>query len=149
MGSRLPPVTPLASLCARTQLLAAEAGAGAGAAALRVHRSAAKVAIASCRSYGPEVGPALGKCFDLLGGIGSLVRNKTVTVKLNLTGDSVTPYPRPAGSGETYITHYATRWRWARCCSPRAPGGCGLSNPRKAGTCWSPRWPRRAGMCRR
>jgi uncharacterized protein (DUF362 family) len=98
---------PLASLCARTQLLAAEAAAGAGAAALRAHRSAAKVAIAACRSYGPEVGPALGKCFDQIGGIGSLVRNKTVTVKLNLTGDSVTPVlGRPIG--ETYNTHYAT-----------------------------------------
>ena len=98
---------PLASLCARTHLLAAEAAAGAGAAALRTHRSAAKVAIASCRSYGPEVRPALGKCFDQIGGIGSLVRNKTVTVKVNLTGDSVTPVlGRPIG--ETYNTHYAT-----------------------------------------
>ena len=98
---------PLASLYARSQLLATEAAAGAGAAALRAHRSAAKVAIASCRSYGPEVRPALGKCFDQLGGIGSLVKNKTVTVKVNLTGDSVTPIlGRPIG--ETYNTHYGT-----------------------------------------
>ena len=98
---------PLASLYTRSQLLAAEAAAGAGAAALRAHRSTAKVAIASCRSYGPEVRPALGKCFDQLGGIGSLVKNKTVTVKVNLTGDSVTPVlGRPIG--ETYNTHYAT-----------------------------------------
>ena len=98
---------PLASLYVRSQLLATEAAAGAGAAALRAHRSAAKVAIASCRSYGPEVRPALGKCFDQLGGIGSLVKNKTVTVKVNLTGDSVTPIlGRPIG--ETYNTHYGT-----------------------------------------
>ena len=29
--------------------------------------------------------------FDLLGGIGSLVKNKTVTIKLNLTGTNFTP----------------------------------------------------------
>ena len=106
-GLALAAGAPLVSLCARTQLLSAEAAAGAGAAALRAHRSAAKVAIASCRSYGPEVRPALGQCFDLLGGIGSLVQNKTVTVKLNLTGDSVTPaLGRPIG--ETYNTHCST-----------------------------------------
>jgi uncharacterized protein (DUF362 family) len=106
-GLALAAGAPLASLCARTALLAAETAAGPGQTALRSHRSAARVAIASCRSYGPEVRPALEKCFELLGGIGSLVKNKTVTVKLNLTGDSVTPaLGRPIG--ETYNTHYAT-----------------------------------------
>jgi uncharacterized protein (DUF362 family) len=99
-GLALAAGAPLASMWARTELLAAET-------ALRSHRSAAKVAIASCRSYGSEVRPALEKCFDLLGGIGSLVRNKTVTVKLNLTGNSVKPLlGRPIG--ETYVTHYST-----------------------------------------
>lgn len=65
------------------------------------------VAIASCRSYGPEVRAAFDRCFDLLGGIGSLVRNKTVTIKLNLTGTNFVPYlNRPVG--ETYMTHPAT-----------------------------------------
>ena len=97
-GLALAAGAPLASLCARTQLLAAEAAAGAGQAGLRAHRAAAKVAIASCRSYGPEVRPALGKCFDLLGGIGSLVKDKTVTVKLNLTGSDFKPLlGRPVG----------------------------------------------------
>jgi uncharacterized protein (DUF362 family) len=65
------------------------------------------VAIAPCRTYGPEVRPALEKCFDLLGGIGSLVKNKTVTVKLNLTGGDLKPLlGRPVS--ETYMTHYAT-----------------------------------------
>jgi uncharacterized protein (DUF362 family) len=91
---------PLASLCTRTELLGAQS-------APRAQRSAAKVAITSCRSYGPEVRPALAKCFDLLGGIGGLVSGKTVTVKLNLTGNSVKPLlGRPIG--ETYVTHYAT-----------------------------------------
>jgi uncharacterized protein (DUF362 family) len=87
---------PLASLWARSELLAA---ATAGA--------AAKVAIVPCRSYGPEVRPALEKCFDLLGGIGSLVKGKTVTVKLNLTGSDFKAFlGKPVG--ETYMTHWTT-----------------------------------------
>jgi uncharacterized protein (DUF362 family) len=106
-GLTLAAGAPLASLCARTQLLAAEAAAGAGAAALRSHRAAARVAIVPSRSYGPEARPALKKCFDLLGGIGSLVKNKTVTVKVNLTGSDFRPcLGRPVG--ETYMTHFTT-----------------------------------------
>src|SRR5437867_511626 len=64
----------------------------------------AKVAIAACRSYGPEVRQAMAKCFDLLGGVGSLVKNKTVTVKLNLTSTNFAPFEgRPVG--ETFMTH--------------------------------------------
>jgi uncharacterized protein (DUF362 family) len=71
------------------------------------NRSDAKVAIVNCRSYGPEVRQAMAQAFDLLGGVGSLVRNKTVTVKLNLTGTNFTPYfNRPVG--ESFMTHYAT-----------------------------------------
>ena len=70
-------------------------------------RTGAKVAIVPCHSYGPEVRLAMTKCFDLLGGIGSLVKNKTVTIKLNLTGTNFAAYmKRPVG--ETYMTHYAT-----------------------------------------
>jgi uncharacterized protein (DUF362 family) len=104
-GLALAAGAPLASLCARTQLLAAETAAGQGQTGLQAHRAAAKVAIASCRSYGPEVRPALERCFDLLGGIGSIVKDKTVTVKLNLTGSDFKPLlGRPVG--ETYMTHY-------------------------------------------
>ncbi|MCX6927294.1 MAG: DUF362 domain-containing protein [Verrucomicrobia bacterium] len=99
-GLALAAATPLASLSAQT---AAELTQSA----LRSHRSAARVAIVSCRTYGPEVRPALQECFNLLGGVGSLVKNKTVTVKLNMTGNSVKPLlGRPVG--ETYVTHYAT-----------------------------------------
>src|SRR5437660_4917565 len=64
----------------------------------------AKVAVVGCKGYGAEVAPALDKCFDLLGGLGSLVKNKTVTVKLNLTGTNFTPFlNRPVG--ETFMTH--------------------------------------------
>src|SRR2546423_8685860 len=67
----------------------------------------AKVAIVQCRSYGAAIRPALDKCFDLLGGIGSLVKDKTVTVKLNLTGTDFQPFlDRPVG--ETYMTHFDT-----------------------------------------
>src|SRR6266536_2081215 len=76
------------------------------------------VAIVPCKTYGAEVRPALDKCFDLLGGIGSLVKNKTVTVKLNLTGTDFRPFLKdPAGKprpvGETYMTHYATAFALA------------------------------------
>jgi len=76
-------------------------------AANRLHRNAAKVAIVPCRTYGPEVRTALTQSFDLLGGIGSLVKNQTVTVKINLTGSDFSPFlNRPVG--ETYMTHYTT-----------------------------------------
>jgi uncharacterized protein (DUF362 family) len=106
-GLALAAGAPLAFTCARNALLAAETAGGPDPIAPRSRRSAARVAIVSCRSYGPEVRPALEKCFDLLGGIGSLVKNKTVTVKLNLTGSDFKPFlGRPFG--ETYTTHYAT-----------------------------------------
>ena len=105
-GFALAAGAPLAFTCARNGLLAAEV-AGAASQASRSLQSSAKVAIVSCRTYGPEVRPALEKCFDLLGGIGSLVKNKTVTVKLNLTGTSAKSLlGRPVG--ETYTTHYST-----------------------------------------
>jgi uncharacterized protein (DUF362 family) len=70
-------------------------------------RSNAKVAIVPCRGYGPEVTPALKSCFDLIGGVDKLVRNKTVTVKINLTGSNFAWFlGRPVG--ETYMTHSAT-----------------------------------------
>lgn len=90
---------PLASRFPGMEALAAAATASG--------RSDAKVAIVSCRSYGPEVRGALAKSFDLLGGIGSLVKGKTVTVKINLTGSDFRPFlSRPVG--ETYMTHQAT-----------------------------------------
>lgn len=70
-------------------------------------RPDSKVAIVPCVGYGPEVQAALARSFDLLGGIGRLVKNKTVTVKLNLTGTNFTPvFNRPVG--ESYMTHFST-----------------------------------------
>ncbi|HWB87030.1 MAG TPA: DUF362 domain-containing protein [Bryobacteraceae bacterium] len=44
------------------------------------------VAIARCRAYDDGVTASMSAMFDQLGGLPRLVRNKTVTVKLNLTG---------------------------------------------------------------
>ncbi len=48
---------------------------------------AARVAIARCRSYNEDLTSKLGTMFDQIGGIGSLVKGKTVAIKLNLTGN--------------------------------------------------------------
>jgi len=70
-------------------------------------RRDATVAVVRCRTYGPEVRTALAQAFDLLGGIGRLVKDKTVTVKINLTGTRFSPvFDRPVG--ESYMTHYST-----------------------------------------
>src|SRR5205809_5610003 len=93
---------PLAFEFTRRDLLAASAEALIGPASPS-RKSEAKVAIVGCRTYGPEVKEAMAKCFDLLGGIGSLVNNKTVTIKVNLTGTNFSPFlGRPVG--ETYMT---------------------------------------------
>ena len=58
----------------------------------------AAVAIVSCKTYGPEVKTALRQCFDLIGGVENLVRNKTVTIKINLTGTNFRRFmDRPVG----------------------------------------------------
>src|SRR5437660_141638 len=97
-----------------TQLFGAESAATvAGGLKSAARRSDAKVAIVSCKGYGSEVRESLDKCFDLLGGIGSLVKNKTVTVKLNLTGTNFAPVQfdgdeRKYPVGDTYMTHFST-----------------------------------------
>ena len=45
-----------------------------------------RVAIARCPDYGAPLEPALRTIFDQLGGLGSLVKGKTVAMKVNLTG---------------------------------------------------------------
>ena len=43
----------------------------------------------------------------MLGGVGSLVKGKTVTIKINLTGTNFQPFlNRPVG--ETFMTHETT-----------------------------------------
>jgi len=68
----------------------------------------APVAIQRCESFEPPVfRKKLDAALDLIGGIGNLVRGKTVTIKINLTGMSWDPCcGLPAQ--ETYITHPST-----------------------------------------
>jgi uncharacterized protein (DUF362 family) len=66
----------------------ATAALALGAGRLARAAAAATVAIAKCDSYGPELVTRLDRMFDQLGGLGRLVRGRTVAVKLNLTGPS-------------------------------------------------------------
>ena len=63
---------------------------------------AAPVSIARCASYDEDVTAKLAAVFTQLGGIEGLVRNKTVTVKLNMTGS---PGIRFQGQAPG-VTHY-------------------------------------------
>jgi len=99
----------------RREMLVRSAGALAGlglAGALAVgparDRSAeaptSPVAIQRCESYEPAlVRERLETALDAIGGIGKLVANRTVTVKLNLTGHIRRLHGRPAW--ETYHVH--------------------------------------------
>ncbi len=86
-------------------LLGAAATAPAHAAAAK-EAPAAPVAIARCRTYDQEMADTLAKMMDQLGGLERLVKNKTVTIKLNLTGS---PALRVQGKplGLTHYTHPA------------------------------------------
>jgi uncharacterized protein (DUF362 family) len=64
---------------------------------------AAPVAIGKAASYDDDVTSKLANMFDQLGGIEGLVKNKTVTVKLNLTG---APTNRMGGRPPQF-THWA------------------------------------------
>ncbi len=65
---------------------------------------ASPVAVAKCATYGPDLMPTLAGMFDQLGGLHRLVNGKTVSVKINLTGDS---WGHLGGlpKGETYWVH--------------------------------------------
>ena len=68
----------------------------------RPRTAAAPVSIARCASYDEDVTAKLATLFNQLGGIDGLVRNKTVTVKLNMTGS---PGIRFQGQAPG-VTHY-------------------------------------------
>jgi uncharacterized protein (DUF362 family) len=65
---------------------------------------AAPVSIAKCATYDEDITAKLGTMFDQLGGLEKLVRNKTVTIKLNMTG---APNNRVRGlaPARTHYTH--------------------------------------------
>src|SRR5215831_10689078 len=75
----------------RDWLKTAAAASAAWLAEPRLMRAAAapanRVAVGRCRTYdSAEMLPALTKLFDQLGGLGRLVKGKTVAIKINLTG---------------------------------------------------------------
>jgi uncharacterized protein (DUF362 family) len=63
---------------------------------------AAPVSIARCASYDEDVTAKLNTMFDQLGGLDKLVRNKTVAIKINMTGS---PGIRFQGKAPA-VTHY-------------------------------------------
>jgi uncharacterized protein (DUF362 family) len=74
---------------------------------MRASAPTAPVAISRCRSYGPEFLSATEKMFDQLGGMGRLVKGKTVTIKVNLTGGETTRQDY-LSQGRTIWTHPRT-----------------------------------------
>uniref|UniRef100_Q01ZF9 DUF362 domain-containing protein n=1 Tax=Solibacter usitatus (strain Ellin6076) TaxID=234267 RepID=Q01ZF9_SOLUE len=72
----------------RRQWLTTAAGALTGTWLARgAQAPTAPVAVSRCRTYDPaELVPALQTLFDQLGGLGRLVKGKTVAIKINLTG---------------------------------------------------------------
>ena len=71
----------------RRWLSGAAAGLAGAYLARAIEAPASTVAIARCRTYSPnELLPVMTKVFDRLGGLGKLVKGKTVAVKINLTG---------------------------------------------------------------
>lgn len=72
----------------RRQALAESVGALAGVATVRAATApSSTVAIARARAYDRTLEPTLKKMFDQIGGLEPIVRNKTVALKLNLTGN--------------------------------------------------------------
>ena len=126
----------------RRELLA---GAGALLARPALSRAAAaptaRVTVAKCKTYGPELVPTLGKMFDQLGGLGRLVKGKTVALKVNFIGvrwqrldgakmeDTFWSHPRMIGAtvhllgkaGASRIRRALRRRPSRTFCSPCAP----------------------------
>jgi uncharacterized protein (DUF362 family) len=67
----------------------------------------APVSVAKCLTYDPkELLPVMAKMFDQLGGIGKLVKGKTVAIKINLTGQTTSRLGN-LPLGESHFTHPA------------------------------------------
>ena len=81
----------VSAVISRRQFLAGSAALGAatlGRVPFARSAAASTVAVAKCDTYGPELVETLDRMFDQIGGLGRLVRGRTVAVKLNLTGPS-------------------------------------------------------------
>ena len=92
----------------RREFLAGLGAAGlVSTARMRASAPAAPVAVAKCKSYGSEFLAATGKMFDQLGGVERLVKGKTVTLKINLTGGETTRLDY-LPQGRTFWSHPRT-----------------------------------------
>lgn len=92
---------------------------------------AAPVALARCRSYAEDLVALLARMFDQLGGLERLVKAKTVTIKLNLTGSPALRFEgRPLGS--THYTHPRTAAALAHLI-----GRAGARRIRFVESCWA------------
>lgn len=89
----------------RRALLSA-AGAALLAERSRAAAQTSRVAVAKCTDYGRSLLPSLERIFDQLGGLGRLVKGKTVAMKVNLTG-SPTYRLGYAALETTHYTHPA------------------------------------------
>ena len=87
--------------------LGAAGGIGLAPRLLRASAPAAPVAVAKCTGFGNEFLSTAGTMFDQIGGLGRLVKGKTVAIKINLTGtgDQRFDYLAP---GRTYWSHPRT-----------------------------------------
>jgi uncharacterized protein (DUF362 family) len=86
----------------RREMLALIGAAPAIVKSARADAPTAPVAVAKCPSYNDEVTAKLATMFDQIGGLERMVRGKTVTIKLNLTGSpGLRLQGRPLG-----VTHY-------------------------------------------
>lgn len=66
--------------------------------------AAPPVSVRKCETYGEDFLEIFSKMFDELGGAAKLVRGKTVTIKLNLTGSPGLRFQGKA-LGSTHYTH--------------------------------------------
>jgi len=69
-------------------MIATAAAAAAASKPMMGAAPASPVAIAKCRTYGPELVTTLNTMFDQIGGLERIVRGKTVAMKVNLTGSA-------------------------------------------------------------
>jgi len=64
----------------------------------------APVAVARCSTYGPEIVTTLARMFDQIGGLRKLVKGKTVSMKINVTGNAELHFGG-LSLGQTYWVH--------------------------------------------
>ena len=118
----------------RRELLSLAASASVAGLATKLHAAtapASPVSIAKCASYDEDLTATFSTMFDQLGGLGRLVKNKTVTIKLNLTGSPALRFQGlPLGS--THYTHPKTLMAMVQLLD-----GAGAKRIRLVESCWA------------